>query len=226
MNKLLIIFLGAQGSGKTTNALLLKRRLSKLGYKAVLTKAIHYTILLKLWHRFVAILTSRKVSYRFRPNGSIEEFVEPSLLKRLISLDYIVSLASAVISALKIRFLLMMFPIVIEHEGFIFNQLVYLLFIYRRLVNEEVLLRKYRTLLSFIPKNVLVIFLDVSKLRPEDLYFRYHKRGSLSEPWYYVKFQTHIYRALAQVSRKSVVLDASMDLVSLSNLMLNFVIQT
>jgi len=119
-----------------------------------------------------------------------------------------------------------MFPIVIEHEGFIYNQIAYLSFIYRKHMDIRMLVRKYSILLRLIPKNTLIIILDVAGLRSEDLQIRYYRRGSPSEPWYYVKYQALLYRVLARLSQKHIILDAGMDVNSLSKLINNFVLQS
>jgi len=211
LSRLLVIFLGPQGSGKTTQAILLKRKLENEGYRVAVTESIHYTVLLRIWHKFLILLTRRKIKYRFRSKGLIEEFVEPSLLARMFKVDFIINLLSALFSFLKISLLLFLYPIVIEHEGYIYNHLAYLFFIYRKLFTINFVLRKYKVLLRLLPRKRLIILLDISSLEPSDLYIRYGKRGSLTEPWYYVKYQAAIYKALALAEPLKVMLDASID---------------
>jgi len=226
LGKLLVVLLGPQGVGKTTQALLLKKKLSRLGYRVTITESIYHTIILKIWYKLIITLTGRRIRYKFHPNGAIEEFVEPNMLKRMINIDFMINLISAVISALKIRLLSAIFPIVIEHEGFLYNQVAYLSFIYRKHMDIRTLIDKYCIFLRLIPKNALVIVLDVARLRQEDLQARYRRRGSLSEPWYYIKHQSLIYKALARLCQKYVILDAGMDGNSLSKLTTNFVLQS
>ncbi len=100
---MLIIFLGPCGSGKTTQAILLKRKLKILGrYRVAVTEGVHFTILLRIWYKLLIFLTRRRIRYRFRREGLVEEFVESSLLARMFRVDFVVNLVSAVISSLKI----------------------------------------------------------------------------------------------------------------------------
>jgi thymidylate kinase len=222
---LLIIFLGPQGSGKTTQAILLKRKLKMLGYRVTVTESVHYTILLRMWHKLLMFLTRRRIRYRFRREGLVEEFVEPSLLARTFRVDFVVNLVSAVISSLKISLLSLLYPVVIEHEGFVYNQLAYLCFIYRKLFAMKFLMRSYQILLRLPPRKRLVIVLDVSNLKPGELYARYRRRGGLSEPWHYIRYQMVIYRVLASMEQRHALFDASMNMIELSNDIYTFIFQ-
>jgi len=225
LNRLLVIFLGSQGSGKTTQAMLLKRKLENEGYRIAITESIHYTALLGVWHKFLIFLTKRKIRYRFRSEGLIEEFIEPSLLAHMFKVDFIINFLSAIFSFLKISLLLLFYPIVIEHEGYIYNHLAYLIFIYRKLFTIKFVLKMYKILLRFMPCKRLVILLDISSLKSSDLYIRYKKRGSLSEPWYYIKYQAAIYKAFTSVEPLKIVLDAGMDKDVLANIAYKLVLQ-
>jgi DNA polymerase III delta prime subunit len=225
LNKILIIFLGPQGSGKTTQAILLKRKLEGEGYKVAITEGIYYTLFLWVWHKIVMILTGRKIRYKFRDNAMVEEFVEPLLLIHISKIDFIINLFSAIFSFLKISLLLLFYPIVIEHEGYIYNHLTYLIFIYRKLFTIKFVLKMYKILLRLMPRKRLVILLDISSLKFSDLYIRYKERGSLSEPWYYIRYQAAIYKAFASVEPLKIVLDAGMDKDILANIAYKLVLQ-
>jgi len=222
---LLIIFLGPQGSGKTTQAILLKKRLEELGYRVTVTESIHYTLLLRIWHKLLISLTGRKIKYRFRSEGLVEEFVEPSLLARTFIIDFMINMVAAIISTLKLSILSIFYPVIIEHEGLTYNQLAYLCFIYRKLFSIKFLVSRYNILLRLLPKKKLIIVFDITNLNPVDLRVRYRERRSLSEPWYYVKYQAAIYKALASLEHQYAIFDASMAKVSLSNDILTFVLQ-
>jgi len=75
-------------------------------------------------------------------------------------------------------------------------------------------------------KALLNLSLSITSLNPVDLRVRYHERKSLSEPWYYIRYQAAIYKALASLERQCAVFDASMAKVSLSNDILTFVLQS
>lgn len=222
---MLIIFLGPQGSGKTTQAILLKGRLEMLGYRVAVTESVHYTILLRVWHKLLVFLTRRRIRYRFRREGLVEEFVEPSLLARMFRVDFVVNLISALISSLKISLLSLLYPVVIEHEGFVYNQLAYLCFIYRKLFTIKSLIRSYQILLRLPPRKRLVILLDVSNLKPSELYARYRRREGLSEPGYYIRYQMVIYRVLASIEQRHSSFDAGMNVIELSNDIYTFIFQ-
>jgi thymidylate kinase len=225
VDKLLIILLGPQASGKTTQAILLKKKLKELGCRVIVTEGIHYTLLLKAWHKLIILLTGRKIRYKFRSEDLIEEFIEPLLLAHIFPLDFIINLTSAIISSLKIFLLSIFYPTIIEHEGFIYNQLAYLCFIYRRLFDTKFLMKKYQVLLKLLPKDKLIILLDVTNLKPTDLRVRYSKRKSLSEPWYYIRYQAAVYKALASSEYRCAVFDANMDKYRLFDAIFAFVSQ-
>jgi len=222
---LLVIFLGPQGSGKTTQAVILKRKLENEGYRIAITESVHYTVFLRIWHKFLMFLTRRKIKYRFRSEKLIEEFVEPSFLAHMFKIDFIINLISAIISALKIFLLSLFYQVVIEHEGFIYNHLAYLFFIYRKLFTVKFLLKKYQVFLRLLPKKRIVVILDTSNVKPIDLYKRYRKRGSLSEPWLYIKYQAIVYKTISSVEKNRAIYDASIDKHILANNILSFVLQ-
>jgi thymidylate kinase len=222
---LLVIFLGPQGSGKTTQAVILKRKLENEGYRIAITESVHYTVFLRIWHKFLMFLTRRKIKYRFRSEKLIEEFVEPSFLAHMFKIDFIVNMISAIISALKIFLLSLFYQVVIEHEGFIYNHLAYLFFIYRKLFTVKFLLKKYQVFLRLLPKKRIVVILDTSNVKPIDLYKRYRKRGSLSEPWLYIKYQAIVYKTISSVEKNRAIYDASIDKHILVNNIFSFVLQ-
>lgn len=222
---MLVIFLGPQGSGKTTQAVILKRKLENEGYRIAITESVHYTVFLRIWHKFLMFLTRRKIKYRFRSEKLIEEFVEPSFLAHMFKIDFIINLISAIISALKILLLSLFYQLVIEHEGFIYNHLAYLFFIYRKLFTVKFLLKKYQVFLRLLPKKRIVVILDTSNVKPIDLYKRYRKRGSLSEPWLYIKYQAIVYKTISSVEKNRAIYDASIDKHILANNILSFVLQ-
>jgi len=222
---LLVIFLGSQGSGKTTQAVILKRKLESEGYRIAITESVHYTVFLRMWHKFLMLLTRRKIKYRFRSEKLIEEFVEPSFLAHIFKIDFIINLISAIISALKIFSLSLFYQVVIEHEGFIYNHLAYLFFIYRKLFTARFLLKKYQVFLRLLPKKRIVVILDTSNVKPIDLYKRYRERGSLSEPWLYIKYQAIVYKTISSVEKNRAIYDASIDKHILANNIFSFVLQ-
>jgi hypothetical protein len=223
---MLIVLLGPQASGKTTQAMLLKKKFEKSGYRVLMTESIHYTILLRAWYKFLISISGRKIRYKFRDENLVEEFVEPYLLARTFPVDFIINMVSAIISSLKILLLSIFYPIIIEHEGFIYNQFAYLCFIYRKIFDIKFLLKKYKMFFKFLPKERLVVLLDITNLRPIDLQIRYCKRKSLSEPWYYIKYQAIIYRALALSEHCCAIFDASMDKFELFNAIFAFILQS
>jgi hypothetical protein len=75
------------------------------------------------------------------------------------------------------------------------------------------------------PRKRLVILLDVSNLKPSELYARYRRRGGLSEPWYYIRYQMVIYRVLASMEQQHALFDAGMNMIELSNNIYTFILQ-
>jgi len=196
LGKLLVIFVGPQGTGKTTQALILQKNLKGLGIRVALTEAIYHTVLLRIWHKFVSRITGRKIRYRFRPSRGVEEFVEPTLLAKISIIDFVFNILSAIISLIKIQTLMLIYQVVIEHEGFLFNHLAYLAYVYRRHMSPTSTIRKYNLLLRLIPKNTFVIFLNPEGMSRSSLHWRYRKRMSPEEPYHYILWQTLAYRML------------------------------
>jgi len=194
--KLLVVFVGPQGTGKTTQALILQKNLKGLGIRATLTEAIYHTVLLRMWHKFIVKITGRKIRYRFRPSGGDEEFVEPTLLAKISIIDFVFNIFSAIISLIKIQTLMLIYQIVIEHEGFLFNQVAYLAYIYRRHMSITSTIKRYNLLLRLTPKNMFVIFLNPEGMSRSSLHRRYRKRMSPEEPYHYILWQTLAYKIL------------------------------
>ncbi|MEM1510753.1 MAG: hypothetical protein QW096_12880 [Thermofilaceae archaeon] len=203
IRKAVIFFIGPQGSGKTTQALLLKQSLmTHTHFKVHLTESIHYTLITRLWYRLIMALTRRKIRYRFYVDGPIQEFVEPTILRKLFPLDILIHIYSAVLSALKVRMLLLFHDIVIEHEGYILNQIAYIAFIHRKHISPRDVTRKLRMLFSLLPKRSVIIMLHIDY---EQLKSRYLKRGSHIEPPYYVEFQSFMYDEVVKCLPRHVI---------------------
>jgi hypothetical protein len=86
-------------------------------------------------------------------------------------------------------------------------------------------MRSYQILLRLPPRKRLVIVLDVSNLKPGELYARYRRRGGLSEPWHYIRYQMFIYRVLASMEQRHALFDADMNMIELSKNIYTFIFQ-
>lgn len=201
--KLFIIFVGPQGSGKTTQALLLAQSLAARKHtKVCITESIHYTIITKLWYQLIIFITRRRSSHKFYENGGIQEFVEPTILRKLFPLDVLIHILSAVFSLLKIYMLLLFYGTVIEQEGCILNQIVYIAFIHRKYISPISIAKKLGALFSLLPKRSVIMMLRVDY---EQLKRRYLKRGSYIEPSYYVEFQSFMYDEVVKCLPRRVI---------------------
>jgi len=193
---MLITFVGPQGSGKTTQALLLKKALTGNKYlKVHLTTAIYYSLVSRLWYKLLMVITRRKIKYRFYENASVQEFVDPNILNKLLILDLLVNIASALLSLLKLHILLLFHDVVIEDEGCLFNQIAYIAFVHRKHVAPAQMVKRLLILQRLMPRNFIILFLRVNY---KQLRERYIKRGSRIEPAHYIEFQLQIYDMIAK----------------------------
>lgn len=198
----LIIFIGPQGAGKTTQAMLLLKRLKSLNYDVNVTSLITYAF----FHlKFISLLNklckTNVIMVKFYEDLPPQPSPSPEIYRRLFVLLLVLHFMGFMLSLIKRAFLKLFHEMLIEHEGFIFKQIADLYFL-AGFVKIELnsasgkLLKMLSTLLlsSLLKERVIIIRLesDINSLKK-----RYVKRPHI-EPTHYINFQNSVYRKLVK----------------------------
>jgi len=197
----MIIFVGSQGVGKTTQARLLWKKLKSTGCDAHITSLIHYTI----FHlKFISLL-----SRLCRKNAIIIKFYEdlppqaspsPEIYRKVFGLLVILHFIGFVLSVIKQKLLMLFYDVLIEHEGYVFKQLADLYYL-ARVVNVDsnsVAGKLLKFLTAFLLGSLIMIKYRIIYLQADysSLKTRYLKRRTHIEPLDYISFQNKIYNML------------------------------
>ncbi len=203
-NYIMIIFVGPQGVGKTTQASLLQRKLGRSNYNTILTSLTDYTILhirlIKILGRLCR-LCKNCVMVKFYDDLPPHPSPSPEMYRRLFSLVVMAHLIGLVISYIKMKLLMLRNKMLIEHEGFVFKQIpdLYYLARFAKVSDRSIagILLKFLTkfilrLLVRIKDSATIVYLRAC---PEVLKPRYSGRPHI-EPSHYISFQNEIYDKL------------------------------
>jgi len=197
----MIVFVGPQAVGKTTQAKVLVLKLKSQGYDKVhITRLITYALFQFVFKIMLRTLCkSRKVFRKFYEDEKPVPTVDPQIYRRLIIITEVLHLLGFMISLLKQKILMLHNCILIEHEGYVFKQLADLRFLAKELhITEQKsfalkLLNKVTMfLLSSALKNG---FFAIILLRAdyECIQSRCLARKSNIEPAKYIEFQDSFY---------------------------------
>jgi len=201
----LIIFVGPQGTGKTTQATLLRYWLRLHNIKADIRALIHYTLLHKSLLRiivFMAKIFNRYSLTKFYPDEPPGYAPTPELMKVIFPILVYFHVISMFIDFLVFK---LKQEVLIEHEGFLFKQIADLYYLGRefRLLNSKsfsLFLKLALRLLQSLDSTI-VISLQVNDYRTlVDRYAKQRLSGALwrkTEPWDYILLQQAVYRVLA-----------------------------
>jgi DNA polymerase III delta prime subunit len=214
-----IIFVGPQGVGKTTQAILLLRYVKHFCRRRVrLIELTHYVILHRIFASIVKLLG--KTYIKFYEDASFTEAPSPRLLKTLFPLLLVLHLISLIISnvSLNLKHKILQAS-VIEDEGYIFKQLADIF--YTAYYCGAVLTSPINyTLLSIIIRKMYTptrkcIIVYLRTLNHEILRKRCILQGRRHiEPAQFILFQTAVYDVLMNNLRcKVVIVDASKNLI-------------
>jgi thymidylate kinase len=209
-NNVLIVFVGAQAVGKTTQARLLFSKLRKMGYsRAHMTDLVHYTLLHLNFQEFLRQLCkSRKIMDRFYEGEEPRETVDPQVYKKLFVLMEGLHIFGYLISIFKLKMLMIRKKILIEYDGYIFKQLADLWFLANELKvtdAEGYALRFLRKITAFLLLSafkldtLVVVFCEADY---ETIKSRCLVRGCLIEPEKYVTFQYVLYNKIIKIIPK------------------------
>lgn len=201
--RLLIIFVGPQGVGKSTHAKILSMKLKSLeDYNPHISTLVHYTIFhVSFVKSLFKLCKTNTVTIKFYEDLPPQPSPSPEVYKRLFSLLIFLHFIGYIISLAKYKLLKMFYRIIIEHEGFVFKQIADLGFLaaFAKVRHDEfawTLLRKFsRLLLSTLTKDRVIIVRLETNL--DTLKKRYSARPHI-EPSHYIDFQNRIYRRIVK----------------------------
>lgn len=198
----LIIFIGPQGAGKTTQAKLLARHMQRICNTKVKTiKLIHYSILHKLYFSILKIFKRMRV--KFYEGHPYTEVPSRKLFAALFPLYLLLHLLGFAISSMLFTlFKKISRGYVIEDEGYIFKQLADLLYtalFYKIDLSKnsmlkfilDILIRKVRLMFNY----TTVVYLRTTNHKILRKRYITQKRG-LIEPLHYVLSQIATYDVL------------------------------
>lgn len=199
--KKLIIFVGPQGSGKTTQALLLSKTLKAKGLKVKVTSLPHAAVFQRAFIEFAKKVSgSRAIKTRFYENQPAQTTPSPEIIGRILCVSVFLEFASFVLSQVRLASFRLFCEVLIDDEGFVFKQIADMNaltgsvkinpdgFTQRSLDGLVRLLRR-----SVSKGRITVVYLRCESdcLKP-----RYLKRGSPVEPSAYLDFQTRVFDGL------------------------------
>lgn len=198
----MVILVGPQAIGKTTQARMLKFRLDSKSYdnKICVTDLIQYTFFHLHFQKILRILCqSRRVMGQFYEGEAPKPTVDPQVYRKLFMIQEALHMLGFVLSLVKQKTLIIRNKILIEYEGYVFKQLADLWFLANELkvVDEDSFARRLlhkitAFLLSYISRfDGLVILLLEADF--ETIRTRCSKDRSRIEPWKYVMFQRVLY---------------------------------
>jgi hypothetical protein len=200
----LVLFVGPQGSGKTTQALLLSKRLESDGFH-VLTTTLSYS---PIFQSIFIQLTRRASGTRAFKSGFYENqpaYVAPNpeIMKKNFGLSILLQLTGYVFSRIKLAAVAPLYDVVIDHEGYVIKQIADFSClaagakIEPKSTAEKFLKFFEHFLLGSLGKQrfvILYLSAEHEALKP-----RYVKRNSSIEPVGYVDFQNGVFDRLVPV---------------------------
>ena len=210
MKKIIVVLVGPQAIGKTTQARLLKWKLETQGYnKICITDLVHYTLLHLEFQKFLRVLCKgRKIMGQFYEDEPPAPTVDPRVYKKLFAIQEALHVLGFALSFAKQKILMMCNTILIEYEGYIFKQLADLWFLAKELkvVEEESFaLKSLRKITIFLLSSIsrvdtlVIILLDADF---ETIKARCSKKQSPIEPRKYVTFQSILYDKIITIIPK------------------------
>jgi thymidylate kinase len=196
----MIIFVGPQGTGKTTQAYLLLDLLKSKGLSGRVISFSQHALLQKLAGKFlVKISGSNAVRNKFHENLSAELSPSPEVYKKLHV--FLIGLHVLNLAFVKVltAFSQIFFNVVIDSEGYSIKQLADLHFdVLTRLESlsgKNLVIADRLLLSSFNPEKMSIIYFEG---RPELLRSRYLSRKSGIEPSKYIFFQNCVFKKAVQ----------------------------
>jgi deoxyadenosine/deoxycytidine kinase len=192
--KKLVVFVGPQGSGKTTQAKLLSENLKLRGLSVHVTSLSYSPLFQQLFLKFAKKVSgTRLVESKFYEDIPTQTAPNIEIIGKTFGLELFLQLICLVFSQIKLAFLKPFSEILIDHEGYIIKQIVDLKGLANGTkINPHSLTEKLsesfsRLLLRLIIKRgIVVIYLEAEA---ESLKQRYRKRGSHIEPTEFINFQ-------------------------------------
>jgi len=204
MTKRIVIFVGAQGSGKTTQAHLLLQRLKSQGLDVRITSLSYYVIFQLKFMEFLK-KASGTHTIKVKPYENLQPHIDPApeMYKSFFGLLIALHLFSFFLSRIKQMVLRPFYGVIIEHEGYIMKEIADLDYLVNRSninprsITSKLLEKMKVLLLSPLKKYPVVIIYFEGQ--PGFLKPRYLRRSSGIEPSDYIYFQNMIYDKLISI---------------------------
>ena len=194
-----IVFIGPQGSGKTTLAKPLNKKLTAQGFRSCIVKMTDYTIFHIWFIKFVTWLVRDNIVFvKFYENLAPQKLASPTFFRRLLLFLIVLHMFGLVMSLLRLRLfrLVRRCRIIVDDEGFIFKQIPDLLFMVaysKPGVRELKLVRMFFKFLVIIARNTLRGCVIVRVRAPYSVLRERYVRRGLIEPRSYIEFQDRVY---------------------------------
>jgi hypothetical protein len=202
---LAVIFIGPQGSGKTTRARLLVERLYARGVRACVIKMVDYTVFHLWFIRFINLLVrDNVVLVRFYENLSPQRSASPNIFERLLPILALLHILGLILSLIKLMALraLRRCEVIVDDEGFVFKQLsdfYYLAVSVSPGITSSklssVFLRVLLTAMIVVIRGGVIVHVST----PYEVLVERYKRRGVVEPRAYIEFQEGVYNTMRDI---------------------------
>lgn len=209
LNHEVIVFVGPQGSGKTTHARLLCKKLQSLRWKTCCASLTHYTFFhLKLTNLLRQLCRNERFKITLCEGTPPETSSNSEIYRKLFGLLVLSHLVSFALSFALLKLLLFFYERLLEDDGYVLKQIADLYYfaniakIDRHSIAGRLSKTLVRLLLSSLAgKKLIIIHLEVDST---NLQYRYIERKTHVEPSNYIDFQNGIYAKLSLVLNDSI----------------------
>lgn len=190
----MVIFVGPQGSGKSTQADLLFDWLQSHNFRVRKTQIIHKHLFAYLFEKILVILG--RYSYWVYPSGEKIKVLDYEFERRIFGLWFFIQVFSVIVTVFFRVYLWLWSGFTVIAERYIPDAVIHLLMIGDfHNPNDSFVTNLTRHLLRYIPKNSLIVFLNC---KYSVLKQRYNSRGSQIEPEFYISRYIELYPSIAR----------------------------
>lgn len=199
----MVIFIGPQGSGKSTQVDLLFNWLQSHNLRVKKTHILHKHLFAYLFEKILIMLG--RYSYWVYPSGEKTKVLDYEFERRILRLWFFMQVFSVIVTVFFRVYLRLWSGFIVIAERYIPDAVIHLLMISDfHNPSDSFVTNLTRHLLRYIPKNSLIIFLNC---KYPVLKQRYNSRGSQTEPEFYISRYVELYPVIARcISSNSHVL--------------------
>jgi deoxyadenosine/deoxycytidine kinase len=231
--KQLIVFIGAQGSGKTTQARLLSKSLTDTGLRVQTTSLSYSPLFQELFIKLATKISGTHiVKAKFYEDAPARAVPNSNIIEKTFGLAIFFQFVSLVLSQIKLMLLRPSCDILIDHEGYLIKQMTDFKYLadtetWSPSITKEFAACFTQFLFNLIGKQNSLILIYIKSM-PEKLKPRYQKRGSYIEPAGFVNFQNVLFEKMLfsspNLATKNVVakFDGDQEISSLHQEVVNF----